>query len=545
MKIYANIYCMKISIITVCKNSEKEIEKTLSSIYSQTYKNIEHIVVDGASTDNTLNILNDYKQNISILISDPDTGVYNAMNKGIKAATGDVLYFLNAGDSLYSSNVLEKIVECFEQTKADIVFGDVYFTNSNNFLQEDLTYKPNQAYSYKNLMIEQEFPGLCHQVIFYKKEVFDKLVGYNENYRIFSDYEFNIRAFVVNKFSLFYIDKIIANFDLGGLSTKYKSFDTNKNEIEIIREETGYNKLLNGFTFQFKKRMYKLFRTSYKMITNHTGWNMPNFLNFRDQKTYTPNLKVTILTVCKNAEKTIEKTIHSVLNQTYKNIEYIVLDGDSDDNTLQIVEKYKGLITKLVSEPDSGIYNAYNKAVNLASGDIIYFLNADDVFADNDVIEKVAYAFNKSKADAVIGNAKFIENNGSSYVVKTKYTDALQLAYATINHQAMFIKSDLFKKYGLFDESYKICADYDFNIRLFVENKLKTKYINKTIVKYSACGASSSGNTFDENIIIQQRHFSPKTVKLAKILNSYYKFFLKRKITRIPFLLFFNSFRRV
>ena len=97
---------MKISIITVVKNAEKTIENTILSVLNQTYKNIELIIIDGVSTDGTLDIINKYKDKISYFISEPDTGVYNAMNKGIKAATGDIFYFLNANDSLYDDKVL-------------------------------------------------------------------------------------------------------------------------------------------------------------------------------------------------------------------------------------------------------------------------------------------------------------------------------------------------------------------------------------------------------------------------------------------------------
>ena len=116
---------MKISVITVCYNEAATIEKTLESIFNQTYQNIEFIVIDGGSTDGTLDIIEKYKDKIAYFVSEPDEGIYNAMNKGIKASSGEVLYFLNANDTLYSDDVLETVVSVFEKGNYDFVYGNI------------------------------------------------------------------------------------------------------------------------------------------------------------------------------------------------------------------------------------------------------------------------------------------------------------------------------------------------------------------------------------------------------------------------------------
>lgn len=271
---------MKISIITVCRNSRKEIENTILSIYNQTHEDIEHIVIDGVSTDGTLEILEKYKDKISYFISEPDLGIYNAMNKGLKHITGDIVYFLNAGDSLYSTDVLEKIVDNFKKTNASIVIGDVFFTNNNNFPEVDLNHKPNQIHSYETIKHELDFEGPCHQVIFYKKEVFDKVSNYNENYKIYADYEFNIRAFVLNKMPLSYIKLTVANFDLGGCSTKYS--DAQSKECMLIRENTGYNKLIYRNP-KLKKFMNKYFKSILRLFEKMSKPKITSLLNFIEE----------------------------------------------------------------------------------------------------------------------------------------------------------------------------------------------------------------------------------------------------------------------
>jgi glycosyltransferase involved in cell wall biosynthesis len=203
----------KISVITVCKNAVGTIEKTLLSMYGQTYQNIENIVIDAVSTDGTLEILEKYKDKISVLVSEPDGGIYDAMNKGIKLATGDIIYFLNATDSLYDETIFETVVKEFEaHSDLRILWGKVQFTEESEdtsfLLYDDINFKSD--FLYKNP---------CHQVVFYKKDVFDEYGEYDKKYPIYADYDFNMRMLVVNNVRCKYIPKFLARFELGGIST--------------------------------------------------------------------------------------------------------------------------------------------------------------------------------------------------------------------------------------------------------------------------------------------------------------------------------------
>jgi glycosyltransferase involved in cell wall biosynthesis len=207
-----------ISIVTVTFNAADTLEETLASIERQTYRDFEVVAVDGGSTDGTVDVFKRHKDIVGTLISEPDKGVYDAMNKGVKAAKGDVLFFLNAQDTFFDDHVLERVAHAFnDRSKPYIVFGDIFFSNRQNIPAEELTMPPGQVRCYKDAGPNE--PGICHQCIFYRKAVFDKIGGYDLKYRIFGDYDFNIRAFDFAGDRYMYIPHVIANFDLGGLST--------------------------------------------------------------------------------------------------------------------------------------------------------------------------------------------------------------------------------------------------------------------------------------------------------------------------------------
>lgn len=168
-------------------------------------------------------------------------------------------------------------------------------------------------------------------------------------------------------------------------------------------------------------------------------------------------IKVSVITVSYNAAKTIEQTIQSVLKQSYPNIEYLVIDGKSTDGTQRVIEKYRNEISYYVSEPDQGIYDAMNKGISRASGDVIGIINSDDWY-ETDAVEKVVNCFEKKNADVVFGEIWLIDSNGN----KRSCTKNSILP----PHPAMFVKRNAYRKYGVFDISYAIAADYELTLRL-------------------------------------------------------------------------------
>lgn len=201
-----------------------------------------------------------------------------------------------------------------------------------------------------------------------------------------------------------------------------------------------------------------------------------------------PSPKISVVTVTYNSAATLEETILSVLNQTYHNIEYIIIDGGSTDGTVDIIEKYADRLAYWISEPDKGIYDAMNKGIAIASGDYINFMNADDTFYDNEVIKKI---FSTNYYDDVIYGKTYIVSPNYSYVIKNR-----PISYLSCNipfgHQAAFSKTDLMKKYK-FDLKFKSAADYDFFHRVWI-NKGSFREVPYIVSRFNACDGFSAIN---------------------------------------------------
>lgn len=203
---------------------------------------------------------------------------------------------------------------------------------------------------------------------------------------------------------------------------------------------------------------------------------------------------ISVITVCFNAEKDIEKTILSVLNQTNTDYEYIIVDGKSMDNTLHIIDQYmdgfirKGVHIDLVSEQDNGIFDAMNKGIKKAKGIWINFMNAGDTFYDDDILKKIKLYLEKSNADIVYGNC-YRYNKYYSYLKVPRDIDLLKQKMA-ISHQAAFIKKNVQEKY-LFSLKYRMASDYDLFLRLYLQG-YKFEYVPVLICRFSLDGVSNS-----------------------------------------------------
>lgn len=236
---------------------------------------------------------------------------------------------------------------------------------------------------------------------------------------------------------------------------------------------------------------------------------------------------ITIVTVSYNAASVIEETIKSVLNQSYKYIEYIIIDGGSTDGTIDIIKKYADNLSCWISEPDKGIYDAMNKGINKANGKWINFMNAGDSFIDNNVIEKVALSIN-SNYGVTFGDT-IINKNGQRIIHKANpFYNKKKLHHKMgFNHQSTFVRTDLAKKY-LFDLNYKLAADYNMIISLY-RTGIKFKQLDFTIALYDLNGISNQ-KTFEhalETLTIDNRFPSLINFILAKTIA------IKVKITKL------------
>lgn len=209
-------------------------------------------------------------------------------------------------------------------------------------------------------------------------------------------------------------------------------------------------------------------------------------------------MKVSIITVSYNSAETIRDTIESVLEQSYKDIEYIIVDGNSKDETMAIVTSYGDKVTKVLSEPDKGIYDAMNKGVALATGDIIGILNSDDFYETNNAIEDIVDHFKANiEAEVVFGDVVFVEPSNLNKIVRyysSKKFKAAKLRFGWMPpHPATFIKKSVYDQYGLYKLGYKISADYEMFVRLLMVAKVKFSRIDKVIVRMRSGGASTDG----------------------------------------------------
>jgi glycosyltransferase involved in cell wall biosynthesis len=226
--------------------------------------------------------------------------------------------------------------------------------------------------------------------------------------------------------------------------------------------------------------------------------------------------KISIITVSFNAKKTIFETIESVNNQTYKNIEYIVLDGKSTDQTLEIIEKTKKIPGLVKSEKDRSTEDAMNKSLRYATGEIIFYLNADDFLSDKNIISKVMEKFNQNKnIDIVYGNIEYFSHIKKKLTGRKftpgKYIYGSYLKGWHAPHPGFFIKKKYYEKFGGFNENIKICPDFEIMFRFQELNKLNSCYLNKTITYMGTGGQSTSMKS-----IIIGNYFVIKSLLLHK-----------------------------
>jgi glycosyltransferase involved in cell wall biosynthesis len=206
-------------------------------------------------------------------------------------------------------------------------------------------------------------------------------------------------------------------------------------------------------------------------------------------------LSVSIITTAKNSNSTIAHTVNSVLAQTYPEIEYIVVDGFSTDGTIEIIKSYGKKISKFISEPDDGIYDAINKGIMAAGGDIIGILNSDDVFYDDNIIKRVAEEFRQNDIDSVIGDVQFVDPMNIKkilryYSSRNFHPGKFKFGYMPA-HPSFYAKRQLFEKYGLYKTDYEIAADYELLIRFMYKNKISYKYLGMPFVNMRTGGVST------------------------------------------------------
>lgn len=212
-------------------------------------------------------------------------------------------------------------------------------------------------------------------------------------------------------------------------------------------------------------------------------------------------LKISIITATYNSGKTVGDTLKSVLAQTYHDYELLVVDGASKDNTLEVVKKMEPLFEgrmRYISEPDKGIYDAMNKGIRMATGDVIGILNSDDFYTSDDALACIAGTLENEKVDAVYGDIHYVNDDDLTKCVRYYSSKPFRRWMMRLGfmpaHPSFYCRKEVYEKYGAFDaENYRVAADFENLLRLIFVNKIKTHYINKDFVTMRTGGASSSG----------------------------------------------------
>ncbi len=217
-------------------------------------------------------------------------------------------------------------------------------------------------------------------------------------------------------------------------------------------------------------------------------------------------LKVSIITAVFNGESSVEYAINSVLEQTYPEIEYIIVDGGSTDGTLEIIRKYEHRISRCISEPDNGIYDALNKGMKMATGEVIGILNSDDFYAHKNVISDVVGQMERENSASCYGDLFYVDKINTDKVIRywrsRPFKEGLFYRGWMPPHPTFFVRTEIYDKYGLFNTDFRIAADYELMVRFLEKYKISTTYIPEVLVKMRVGGES---NRSLRNMIIKSR----------------------------------------
>jgi glycosyltransferase len=246
-------------------------------------------------------------------------------------------------------------------------------------------------------------------------------------------------------------------------------------------------------------------------------------------------LKVSIITITYNSESTIKDTIESIVKQTYKNIEYIVIDGNSTDKTISIIKSYGDKITTFISENDYGLYDALNKGISLATGDVVGILHSDDFYTNNHVIQHIVSSFSKSPVDAVYADLYYVDKINTNQIHRKWkagiYKEGMFLNGWMPPHPTFFVKRTIYEKFGSFNLTLTSAADYELMLRFIHKHKIVVAYLSEFIIKMRVGGKS--------NLTLKNRIIANKEDRLAWKLNNvkpyFYTLYLKplRKIIQL------------
>ena len=513
-----------VSVITTVFNCVKYIEQAMLSVFEQTYENIEYIVIDAASDDGTINVISRYENMLDYYISEPDTGIYDGMNKGVSLATGDYVIVLNA-DDYYTNNAIELLVQEGINSSSDIVAAHSCNIDEDGYLAKyGLCRSTWTDFAYL-------ICPLKHETMLVKRDVYNRIGYYNDKMKICADWFWMAQAYDANC-SVSIVSEELLVFRKIGISSSPEH-----KELHFQERISGYTQLFKNIsaadldklkspaslTPEINKLLIKnnpQCKKLHKALDSSSIWAYAsgvegNKTDVCERYLYYPNLNgvkrlasggvrleqkkikrslpdkplVTVITTVFNCIKYCEQAIHSVLEQTYDNIEYIIIDAASIDGTIDIIKKYRKHIDYYISEPDSGIYAGMNKGVSLAGGDYVIILNADDYYK-KDAIEKLVKEAIQTGADIVAAHASVLdEKDHVLYVNKSRWTAEVFIS-SPLRHETMLISKKTYNDVGYYGENRKVISDRIWMMSAY-EQKKTVSIVDEAILMFRKIGASS------------------------------------------------------
>lgn len=529
----------KVTVVTVCYNAREDLKRTVESTLSLDYSNIEYIIIDGGSSDKTIDYLQKQPKNIKWL-SEPDDGIYYAMNKGVSMACGEWVIFMNAGDVFHAKDTISKVMQ-HSSSEYDFLYGDRIRVETNG---ESSLQKAGDLADYLKTEV------VYHQALFNRTARLKKR-PYNTNYALAADYEYVVEA-ISNGAMFRHVSLPVCNFQCGGrsrtehvrgmteaikISIDFQSnkdqwtqsdffrnyignhLETTLNEVvdlylgdgqssggNIFSDSKGLLRVrLNKHDETFHRYLNRVLRPLSKLALR-SGNNIETKIN---QSSFRP--KVSIVTVVYNDLNGMKKTFENVKALSYSNIEYLVIDGASTDGTGDFIRSNVNHIDVLVSESDRSIYDAMNKAIDKAAGDYIIFMNAGDTFTASDVLEKIFDNADIS-CDVIYGDRNYLADENSTHQMAKDITTVFErMPYC---HQSALVKLSVIRKFK-FDETYKFAADYNQVVLMYL-NQVKFKKVNIIVSDFLAGGRSESGIRPYLEVVKIQLDNAPKDFDASK-----------------------------
>lgn len=519
-----------VATFNLIKDGRKEyFRQCIESIHNQTYKNIECIVQDGNSTDGTIELLNEYKdKGWCVVYSEEDNGIDDAYDKAIQKSNGKYVFFMNSDDYYYSEVAIEKCVKIMEKENADYCYGpEKKYTKDGKFVQNWIP-APERFW--------WTMPW-SHQAMGLKLDVLKKMNSHFDNLSYGGDSTL-IQNLIINDCKGVLVPEFISYYRLGGISSKpndlYQTFEV----IHVMSSRLfGFSKrfypeitidqctrIITSLHSDNKNVLPKYYRQ--RLIDYLVSLKLKNF-DYNQTISYIQSLecydidstkshtlcgnykekelidvkapKVTIVTPTYNLIKEGRKqffcqAVESVHNQTYKNIEHLIIDGGSTDGTLDLLKKYadRGWI-KYVSEPDKGMCDAMNKGIKMAKGEYLAILNSDDYYSE-DAIELSVKAILDGDADYSCACTNMIDRESQKILNVwnvNEYSFAHFYYMMPFNHETMLCKKSVYEDLDYYDwETYDTIADYDFVMKLIL-NDYKKVLVDSAILYFRMDGTTN------------------------------------------------------